>query len=57
MDRDKIDIALGQKRALEGYGQSNLSQVPYYIQNLERKIDTIEYKLNMVLEKLHNIGD
>jgi hypothetical protein len=51
---NKIDVALQQKRAAEGdHNQSGLSSTPYYIQKLESQIYILEYKLNLVLAKLH----
>ncbi len=51
---DGSDIFSREKAAFDN-NNGRLSSFPYYIQELERKIATIDYKLNMVLEKLNKI--
>ena len=48
--RDDKDIAIQQRMAAQS-GQG-LSSTPYYIQSLERKIETLNYKLDLILKKL-----
>jgi len=53
VNNQKIDIFLDQKRALQRASQ--LSNTPYYIQSLERNIERVEYKLDLLIEKLDKI--
>ena len=51
-DIDEIDMEIQQRRGMEKFNNGSLSSTPYYIQELERKLDTVNYKLDMVLMKL-----
>lgn len=50
--RDQLRILMDQRNAAEGRSSVGLSSTPNYIQHLERRIDTLEYKLDKILEKL-----
>lgn len=51
----EIDAIIGQQIGFDQNGFGNqLSSTPYYIQALERKIATLDYKLNLILESLEN---
>jgi hypothetical protein len=51
------DDAIRQHAALNKVGNARLSDTTYYIQNLERKIATLDHKLNMILNKLSEIEE
>jgi hypothetical protein len=61
MNDYKIDIINGQKAGLIGLagqtGQAErgnyLSNTPYYIQVLERKIDRLEYKIDLLVGEMN----
>jgi hypothetical protein len=58
MNDYKIDIINGQKAGLIGLaGQAErgnyLSNTPYYIQGLERKIDRLEYKIDLLVGEMN----
>jgi hypothetical protein len=50
-DIDQIDIAMSQQRSFEGNNNKGLSSTPNYIQELEHKIDRLEYKINILLSR------
>ena len=48
-----LEIANGQNFGSQNNG-SQLSSVPYYIIDLKRKMDSLNYKLNKILEILES---
>jgi hypothetical protein len=50
MKDQEFGMFSAQNRAVQQRG-SGLSNVPYYIQELQRQMDRIEYKLNTLLEQ------
>lgn len=55
---DDLDMILAQRAGAQGTGeQFGLSGKPYYIQELDRKMDRLEYKLDLILKELGKGGD
>lgn len=49
MDNSELDVMLAQRRGLQSIGIREDS-TPYYIHNLERMLNRIEYKLDLLLK-------
>ena len=57
MSRENTADMISRQRAAMGNQGGTLSNTPYYIQHLERKIDSLEYKLNLILSELKKDKD